>query len=82
MKLFELKEFICGLPQELDNFTVVNGEYGLLDPNDEDSMVYRVDKPVLVISVDENDQEIVLLHQTREDLRADVDVYGNPKGTE
>ena len=82
MKLFELKEFIFGLPQELDNFTVVNGEYGLLDPNNEDSMVYRVDKPVLVISVDENDQEIVFLHQTREDLRADVDVYGNPEGTE
>jgi hypothetical protein len=82
MKLFELKEFINSLPQEMDNFVVVNGEYGLLDPTDDDSMVYRVDKPVLVISVDENDQEIVLLHQTREDLTAEVDIYGNPEGTE
>jgi hypothetical protein len=56
MKLFELKEFICGLPQELDNLNGVNGEEGLLKPDNEESMVYRVDKPVLVISVDENDQ--------------------------
>lgn len=82
MKLFELKEFINSLPQEMDNFVVVNGEYGLLDPTDDNSMVYRVDKPVLIISVDENDQEIVLLHQTREDLTAEVDVYGNLEGTE
>lgn len=79
MKLFELKEFINSLPQEMDNFVVVNGEYGLLDPTDDDSMVYRIDKPVLVITVDESDQEIVLLHQTREDI---TDVYGNFEGTE
>ena len=57
MKLFELKEFINNLPQEMDNFVVVNGEYGLLDPTDDNTMVYRVDKPVLVISVDENDED-------------------------
>ena len=69
MKLFELKEFINGLPEHMDNFVVVNGEYGFLDPNDENSLVYRVDKPVLMITVDKNDKEILFLHQTREDVK-------------
>ena len=68
MMLAELKEFINKLPEHMDNFTVVNGEFGYLDPEDENSLIYRVDKPVLMINVDEKDQEVVLLHQTREDL--------------
>ena len=68
MKLSELKKFINSLPLEMDDFTVVNGEFGYLDPEDENSLIYRVDKPVLMINVDEKDQEVVLLHQTREDL--------------
>jgi hypothetical protein len=66
--LGELKEFINKLPEEMDNYVVVNGEYGFLDPDDDNSVVYRVDKPVLMITVDEDDKEILLLHQTREDL--------------
>lgn len=68
MKLIELKEFINKLPAEMDDFTVVNGEYGFMDPETEEGFIYRVDKPVLAINVDEKDLEIVLLHQTREDL--------------
>ena len=68
MMLSELKEFINKLPEHMDNFTVVNGEFGYLDPEDENSLVYRVDKPVLMINVDESDSEIVLLNQTREVL--------------
>jgi hypothetical protein len=68
MMLGELKEFINKLPEEMDNYVVVNGEYGFLDPDDDNSVVYRVDKPVLMITVDEDDKEILLLHQTREDL--------------
>ncbi len=68
MMLGELKEFINKLPEEMDNYVVVNGEYGFLDPDDDNSVVYRVDKPVLMVTVDENDKEILLLHQTREDL--------------
>jgi len=78
MTLAELKEFINKLPQDMDNYTVVNGEYGFMDPNDENSLVYRVDKPVLMITVDEN--EILLLHQTREDLKTIMN-DGNPEGT-
>ena len=68
MKLSELKEFINTLPSEMDVFTVVNGEYGFMDPENEEGFIYRVDKPVLAINVDEKDMEVVLLHQTREDL--------------
>lgn len=68
MKLFELKKFINGLPEHMDNFVVVNGEYGFLDPINEEGVYYRVDKPVLLITVEENDQEVVLLHQTRENV--------------
>jgi len=68
MKLSELKEFINSLPTEMDDFTVVNGEYGFMDPENEEGFIYRVDKPVLAINVDEKDMEVVLLHQTREDL--------------
>ena len=78
MTLAELKEFINKLPQDMDNYTVVNGEYGFMDPKDENSLVYRVDKPVLMITVDEN--EILLLHQTREDLKTIMN-DGNPEGT-
>ena len=68
MTLAELKEFINKLPQDVDDYIVVNGEYGFIDPNDENSLVYRADKPVLMITVDKNDKEILLLHQTREDV--------------
>ena len=69
MTLAELKEFINNLPQDMDDHIVVNGEYGFIDPNDENSLVYRADKPVLMITVDKNDKEILLLHQTREDVK-------------
>jgi len=80
MTLAELKEFINNLPKDMDNFIVVNGEYGFLNPNDENSLVYRVDKPVLMITVDENDKEILLLHQTREDVKTIMN-DGNSEGT-
>ena len=73
MKLSELKEFVNSLPAEMDDFTVVNGEYGFMDPENEEGFIYRVDKPVLAINVDEKDMEVVLLHQTREDL-TNVDI--------
>ena len=68
MKLSELKEFVNSLPAEMNDFTVLNGEYGFMDPENEEGFIYRVDKPVLAINVDEKDMEVVLLHQTREDL--------------
>jgi len=68
MTLGELREFLSQLPEEMDNFEVVNGEVGYLDIEDEDSMVYRVDKPIIALYVDENSQEVCFFHQTQEDV--------------
>jgi hypothetical protein len=69
MTLKELREFISKLPQEMDNFMVVNGEVGYLDPENEDSMVYRVDNPIVTLYVDEETEEVCMFHQTREDVK-------------
>ena len=36
MILSELKEYIKSLPEELDSFNLVNGEYGILLEEEED----------------------------------------------
>ena len=68
MTLKELKSFIAQLPTTMDNFEVVNGEVGYLDPNDKDSAVYRCDKPIIALYVDESSSEICFFHQTQEDV--------------
>jgi len=73
MNLKEIKTFINNLPEEMDEFTVVNGEVGYLDANDPNSMVYRVDKPILVMYVDENSKELCFFHQTQEDVTDALD---------
>lgn len=73
MTLKELKKFINRLPEEMDEWSVVNGEVGYLDPEDDNSMVYRVDKPIIALFVDEGSQEICLFHQTQEDVTGMLD---------
>jgi len=68
MTLKELREFLDKVPTEMDEFMVVNGEVGYFDPNDDDSMVYRVDKPIIALYVDENTKEVCMFHQTQEDV--------------
>ncbi len=51
------------LPEKFDGFYFLPP-----DSENEEGFIYRVDKPVLAINVDEKDMEVVLLHQTREDL--------------
>ena len=70
MKLKELKAFIAKLPEKMDDFDVVNGEVGYLDVEDDDSVVYRVDKPIIALYADEKSSEICLFHQTQEDVNA------------
>jgi hypothetical protein len=70
MTLRELKHFINSVPSDMDDFIVVKGEFGILDPEDEDSVFYRADNPVLMISVDEENHEVVLLHQTSKDINS------------
>jgi hypothetical protein len=73
MNLNELKKFINGLPEEMGEWSVVNGEVGYLDPSDDNSMVYRLDKPIIALFVDESSQEICLFHQTQDDVTGMLD---------
>lgn len=68
MTLKELRNFIMQLPEEMDAFEVVNGEVGYLDASDDNSAVYRVDKPIIALYVDDKSKEICLFHQTQEDV--------------
>lgn len=65
-----MKEFLNGLPEEFDEYYVVNGEVGTKknDDNDKEDIVYRCDKPIISIYIDEESDEICMLHQTREDV--------------
>jgi len=78
MTLRELREFLSQIPEEMDNYEVVNGEVGYLDIEDEDSMVYRIDKPIIALYVDDHSHEVCFFHQTQEDVNS---VY-NPKQDE
>jgi hypothetical protein len=68
MTLGELKEFINKLPEHMDEFYVINGEVGYVDPEDYDSAVYRLDKPIIALYVDEKSEEICFFHQTQDDV--------------
>ena len=61
MTLKELIDFIKTIPEEMNDFTVVNGEVGYLDPNDDNSMVYRVDNPIITIYVDKHNKEFCFI---------------------
>jgi hypothetical protein len=40
-----------------------------LDVEDENSAVYRLDKPIIALYVDEKDEEICFFHQTQDDVK-------------
>jgi len=73
MTLGELKEFIANIPDSMDGYSIVNGEVGLLDPEDENSLVYRLDKPIIALYVDEHGREVCFFHQTQEDVNDKLD---------
>lgn len=71
MTLKELKKFVNALPDTFDGFGVVNGEVGVLDGTSEDGgedLVYRCDKPIITLYVDEQSKEVCFFHQTQEDV--------------
>lgn len=75
-----MKEFLNGLPEEFDEYFVVNGEVGTKKTDDDkEDIVYRCDKPVISIFVDEESDEICLLHQTREDVAEIYDFEAEEK---
>jgi hypothetical protein len=60
MTLKELKDWLDTLPDEFLEYSVVNGEVGIID----DKYHYRVDKPITTLLVDEENNEIVILNDT------------------
>jgi hypothetical protein len=71
MTLEELKKFLNDLPKEFNSFGVVNGEVGTLsepDEKGEEQYVYRIDKPIITLFVDEETKEICFFHQTQDDV--------------
>ena len=71
MILEELKKFLDSLPERFNGFGIVNGEVGVLpkeNETDEDEVVYRCDKPIVTLYVDEKTSEVCFLHQAPEEV--------------
>jgi len=57
----ELKRFLERLPENMDEFEMVNGEVSKLT---EDGYYARVDNSVIHLEIDEKSGEFLLLHQS------------------
>lgn len=65
IKLKELKEFLNTLPEHMDEFEMVNGE---VSPLTDTGYYARVDKPIIHLEIDEENNEFLLLHQSEEEV--------------
>ena len=61
----ELKAFLARLPEEFDDFGLVNGEVAGVD-----DYYVRIDKAIVHIEIDEGTKELLLLNQTEEELES------------
>ena len=66
----ELKEFLSILPEHMDEFEMVNGEVSELT---ESGYYTRVDKPIIHIEIDEENEEFILMHQSEEEINNIID---------
>ena len=74
----ELKTFLNRLPEEFDDFGMVNGEVAGIE-----EFYVRLDKPIIHLEIDEETGEFLLLHQSEDELNEIMDkINGNPEGTE
>ena len=65
IKLKEVRDWIDILPEEFLEFDVVNAEEGILTEDGE--YTYRMDKPVVSLNVDVDNQEILILNQMKDE---------------
>lgn len=66
MTLKELKLYLNEIPAKMDEFNVVNGEFGL----DKDGKTFVLtNNEVMTVYIDEKTQEIQFLHQTDQDVK-------------
>jgi hypothetical protein len=70
----ELKQFLSTLPEHMDNFEMFNGEVSELTEN---GFYSRVDKPIIHIEIDEQNNEFLLLHQSEEEINKIIDSVKN-----
>ena len=68
MTLEELKGFLNSLPEEYNSYGIVNGEVGIIKNNDKEDVVYRCDKPIISLYVDDSSREVCFFHQTQEEV--------------
>lgn len=65
MTLLELKEWVNSLPEEFNEFEVCNAEYTQVD----EQYMYRLDKPVTMLTVSEDTKEILILNDVLEETK-------------
>jgi len=66
MTLKELKTYINSIPNNMDEFEMVNGEFGL----GKDGLTFvMTNNSIMTIYVDEKNKEIQFLHQTDKDVK-------------
>lgn len=66
----ELKTFLNRLPEQMDEFEMVNGEVSELT---ETGYYARVDKPIIHLEIDEENREFLLLHQSEAEISDIID---------
>jgi len=66
MKLIEFKKLINSIPNDMDEFMIVNGEFGLATDG---NTFLMTNNELHTIYVDKNNREIQLLHQTDKDIK-------------
>ena len=62
----ELKDFLLTLPEELNEYELVNGEFAKL--NEADKEFFKLDKPIITIQADDETKQLCFLHQTEEQI--------------
>jgi len=75
MQLKDLRQFVASLPEEFNDFELVNGAYGFIEKHGEDNVYYRRDYSICVATVDETSKEVVFLHQSQDEI--DTIKYGD-----
>lgn len=66
MTLKEAKNFLNSIPDEMLEFNIVNGEFGLATDG---NTFIMTNNEVITIYVDEKNKEIQFLHQTDKDVK-------------
>jgi hypothetical protein len=70
----ELKEFLSKLPEHMDTFEIVNGE---VSPLIDGQYYARVDKPIVHLEIDVENDEFLLLHQSEGEINQIIDDVKN-----